>query len=241
MSTQTKDVITIERKELSEDDRKLNIKLLADVDLAVADLNELVKAKAFGADGDQVYADACQVGKEVARRLEWWNSFVAPAVDAAHKAWKAMTEMRGAVGDPLEAAKKKLAIAAGAYSSAKKNHQEAEARRVQADLEEQRKKELLDRAAAAEKSGDKETAEEVLKEAVAYQAPMTTLPPPPKVKGAAEREDWTFEVVDINLVPRTFLCLDEKMVRSTVKSQKEKTSIPGIRAYAVPKTAFSSK
>lgn len=67
------------------------------------------------------------------------------------------------------------------------------------------------------------------------QAAMTVAPvlrsAPAKVAGISSRENWKFEVIDLSLVPREYLMIDEKKVSGVVKAMKAETKIAGIRAY----------
>ena len=45
------------------------------------------------------------------------------------------------------------------------------------------------------------------------------------------RNSWEFRVVDLSLVPREYLVLDEKKVSKVVKAFKAETRIPGIEAF----------
>jgi len=54
-----------------------------------------------------------------------------------------------------------------------------------------------------------------------------------KLEGTHIRQYWKWEVVDISKVPEEFLVqtVDKAMVEATIKRNKEKTSIPGIRVF----------
>uniref|UniRef100_A0A6M3J269 Uncharacterized protein n=1 Tax=viral metagenome TaxID=1070528 RepID=A0A6M3J269_9ZZZZ len=45
------------------------------------------------------------------------------------------------------------------------------------------------------------------------------------------KEDWTFEVVNTNLIPREYLSVNEQAIRQVVKALKDKANIPGIRVW----------
>ncbi len=44
------------------------------------------------------------------------------------------------------------------------------------------------------------------------------------------RSDWVYEVIDLDAVPREYLCLDDKKVALIVRALKDTTKIPGIKA-----------
>lgn len=52
----------------------------------------------------------------------------------------------------------------------------------------------------------------------------------PKPAGIAEREDWGFEVVDEQQIPREFWILDESKLNALARSQKDAFNVPGVRA-----------
>jgi hypothetical protein len=50
-------------------------------------------------------------------------------------------------------------------------------------------------------------------------------------EGRAQVQTWKYRVKDLDLVPRSFMALNEKMVQSVVTAMKDKTQIPGIEVY----------
>ena len=48
------------------------------------------------------------------------------------------------------------------------------------------------------------------------------------------REEWTYEVVDIALVPRQWLTIDDRKVRAAIRGPGGLRGIDGLRIYAVP-------
>ena len=67
-------------------------------------------------------------------------------------------------------------------------------------------------------------------ETIRHLAPTASAPQ--KVAGLSARENWDFEIVDANLIPREYLMPDEKKIRQIVKAMKSQTNIPGIRAFS---------
>jgi hypothetical protein len=61
--------------------------------------------------------------------------------------------------------------------------------------------------------------------------PAVILAPEAKLADIGRRENWQYRVTDIDLVPREYLCLDEKKVGGVVKAMKRDTAIPGIEVY----------
>lgn len=59
-----------------------------------------------------------------------------------------------------------------------------------------------------------------------------------KVPGLSVTPTWTYEIVDANLLPREYLCPDEKKIAAVVKAAKGSIEIAGVRA--VPEYQISS-
>ena len=129
---------------------------------------------------------------------------------------------------------------------------EAEARAARARSEEGRRKaqegadrirrEAAERAAVEKAKADAEQAR-IREEAARKQAELEAAAPPPvarvETKGISTREDWDFEVVDENLVPREFLAIDEFKLRRYAKAMKASANVPGVRFF--PKTVVQQR
>ncbi|MCK4497272.1 MAG: hypothetical protein KAU24_03695 [Candidatus Aenigmarchaeota archaeon] len=92
----------------------------------------------------------------------------------------------------------------------------------------QEKEKKFEEARELEKEGKKEKAEEIRKEETALATP---LPPVVKANGTHLRTHWTWQVVDIDKVPKEYFVLDALKINSIVRAMKDKTNIPGIRAF----------
>jgi len=58
---------------------------------------------------------------------------------------------------------------------------------------------------------------------------------------AGQRENWKWEVIDINLVPREYLMINAGILTPVVKASKGKLTIPGIRIYNEPIIQVSTR
>ena len=47
---------------------------------------------------------------------------------------------------------------------------------------------------------------------------------------------WVYEIVDVDKIPREYLCPNERMIGGIVAELKDKTHIPGVRVYNDPYT-----
>ncbi len=117
---------------------------------------------------------------------------------------------------------------------------------------------FLQEALRREQEGDKETADLILNAAEELPPPETepvsvpVVPTPaveplsltpavPKVEGLSFGVDWKWEVSDIEKVPRKYMKLDESAIGGVVRAMKDKTEIPGIRVFSVPRANKARK
>ena len=54
----------------------------------------------------------------------------------------------------------------------------------------------------------------------------------PKAEGTSVRTFWKYEIVDEAVIPREFLCVDDKALGAYVRQEKDSASIPGVRVYS---------
>lgn len=95
-----------------------------------------------------------------------------------------------------------------------------------------------ERAEAMRQAADeKEQARQA--DATALQMAAATMPLAPVVdlpraeaSGTSLREVWKFSVIDLAIVPREYLIVDEKAIGAVVRALKGRASIPGVRVYS---------
>lgn len=135
---------------------------------------------------------------------------------------------------------------------ARREAAEAEAKAARARSEEGRRKaqEEADRIRreAAEKAAEEKAKAEaeqsrLREEAAQREAEIAAAAPAPvakvETKGISKREDWDFEVINPNLVPREYLMVDESKLRKYAKAMKADANVPGVRFY--PKTIVQQR
>jgi cation transport ATPase len=89
-------------------------------------------------------------------------------------------------------------------------------------------------AAALEAAGDHALAASIVEEALAAPAPVVVLPDTTAgVEGLTFRRRWLWRPQNAALVPREFLCLDEKKIGAYVRAMKGSGAIPGLEIYCV--------
>jgi hypothetical protein len=138
------------------------------------------------------------------------------------------------ITEPLEAAKEKIERAMRPYALQKIKKQQEEERLAREALEAQ----ALEKAAQAETP---EAAEEVISTAVVASERVAQ---PSTVRGTygsvtSKRIKYTFEVVDVEQIPRAYLLPDEKKIRAAINGENRVTDIPGVKI--VEDVQFSSR
>jgi len=168
-----------------------------------------------------------------------------PEIQRRFEAHREATREFNSADGPLRTAVDAIASRMSLWSAEQERIRRQEQERIEAEErrraeEEARRQEEENRLAHAielEQAGDKELAEEVLNE------PGPTLPvivPPvvlpcatPHVDGLTKRQTWTFQIADLDKIPREYLVPDMKKIGAVVRALKSHTNIPGVKAYPV--------
>lgn len=179
-----------------------------------------------------------------------------PFIKAAHQLHRGLTERRKKLLDPVDRQDKRLRqllidydrkVERERIEAERKAREEAEAqRREQQQRLEDEAQTKADKLAA---EGRNDEAEAVLDEAVEAttmldQEPVyvPSAPAPVKTQGVARRQNWTYEVTDLPALIKAaaapggewlmaYLTVDEKVLGSAARTQKDKAHIPGVRIY----------
>jgi len=192
-------------------ERDDELKLLLDT---VQDLAGRAEALKISSDKELAWAgDQLAQIVSLKKRVEEKRKFFVDPLNAQVKQINAMFKRWL---EPLERAERKLRDAIAAYKV------EQERKRKEQEEFLRRKREILERLAREKKLE------------VAVPPPVEQPPVPAAVKtstGAtvATRKVWTFRLVDINLVPREYLTLDEAKVRKAIAAGVRE--IPGLEIY----------
>lgn len=174
--------------------------------------------------------------KEFKRRID--DKFKANIArwDAGHKA--AVAEKREWT-DPLDEAERAIKPKITAYLVEQDNirlEAERAAERARRQVEKEAEA-AADAATALINEGKAGEADALIDEATAkireINADTPFVPEKPVANGTTLRETWDYEIVDADLIPKTFLVPDLTMIRRYGQNMKHQASIPGIRFFAV--------
>lgn len=179
---------------------------------------------------EQAVLDRQAIGDSV-KRVE---TFFAPFKSTAHKLHKMLCDRENEILGPLlrldRAMRDGISTFKAAEDRARQQREREESDRRRREDEERATRE----AAALEQAGDHALAAAVVAEALAAPAPVVVLPDTTKgVEGLKFTRRWLWRVVHTEIVPREYLCLDEKKIGAYARAMKGSGQIPGIDIYFV--------
>lgn len=166
-----------------------------------------------------------------------------PVCEQANKAHKAATGLRAKLLE-FETHVKGLSSRLGAYLTEQRRKAdearrkaEAEARAEQERLRKEAEDAALAKAAELESQGKHFSAQVAMKQAeqpVVAPVAVAPTPAPVKVEGIHLRDNWKWRIVDEAAIPREWMQVNETLINSHVRNQKDKTKIAGIEVYNEP-------
>lgn len=175
------------------------------------------------------------------RREKEINSLMDPICKAADMAHKEAVSQRNAMRKPITDAKQIASAKAGAYQARcekeRRELEEAERERLRKEAEEAIEQGCLE----LEAEGRGEEAAELMGQALECIPEPVVKSTAPKVEGTRTVSTWKYRVTNEFLVPRQYLCLDDKRIGQVVRRDKETTQIPGIEAYPETKVHASGR
>jgi len=194
-------------------------------------------AEAFVVRDAESYRVAAQMRKGIAAMVDEIRAAFRPIIRAAHVAWQeALAREKSYLRPWADADERLRAKVAGYLVEERRKADAAEAERQAALREKARiQQEAIDKAVAADMAGKRAEANRILDLGAKRELEVKVPPPPPKpapTEGTHLRTYWRFRITDPDLVPRNFCVPDERRIDAVVQLMKEKTSIPGVLAYA---------
>ena len=105
--------------------------------------------------------------------------------------------------------------------------------------------EAADKAQALIEKGRVKEADKVVERAAErieqIQVAAPVVPEKTYAAGTTLREDWTFEITNVELIPRKFLVPDLTMIRRYGQNMKHQAIVPGVRFYTVKSVMSRSR
>jgi len=195
---------------------------------------------------EQAVSDRQMLGDAI-KRVE---AFFAPFKKMAHDLHKALCNRENEILAPLKRVDNAKRVAIGDYKAEQDRLRLAEERRLAEEQRIEQESRAALEAALLESSGEHEMAAQVMEEALAAPMPIAVLPDATKaVDGLKFTRRWLWRYAGgpkevkqtppqiltrtMQLIPREFLCVDEKKLGAYVRSMKDSAKVPGIEIYYV--------
>lgn len=176
------------------------------------------------------YVEAVNLGKALRSMAKGVSEFWEPLKGNAHKSWKELVAREKSMLEPIEKAQRRLDSVIGDYLR-KEEEKRLEAERIakEATLKAEQDRALAEAQHLSE-IGQSDEALKVIERAIEAPAPAVAVPSSvPKVAGTSQRESWSYEITDINLIPREYMVPDTVKIGQIVRAMKNTCKIPGIR------------
>ena len=154
------------------------------------------------------------------------------AKDKAFAAHRAVCAAEAKHLEPIQEARKIVKAKMIEWSDEQEKLRIAEEKRLQAEAKKKAEDDALAAAEAAEKSGDSAGAAEIIAQPVEVQA--VVLPKETPKAQTVIRKVWTYRIVNANLVPRTYLTIDEKKLGQQARATQDTIKVPGVEFFQKP-------
>lgn len=149
----------------------------------------------------------------------------------AYATWKSIVSNEKSFTDQLDLIEQSAKRIIIQYDAEEAEKQRKEQARLQAevDAKARRERERLQKKAAKLKTPEK--IQERLEEAESIVAPVVQVAEPEKVKGASTSKTWKARVVDISIIPREYLVVNQKALDALARATKGAINIKGVEFY----------
>lgn len=213
-------------------------------DIATQALSITITTPAAHVSGQELIISIGQMRKQV-------TAFFEPMKTTAHAAHKAVCDRENETLKPLLNAQKELSKKLVAFEAQVEADRRAEQERLRVEAKataerlarEESERLALEDAVALDEAGDTVAAEAVLANPtpiVPRYVPAPIVPSPlTRVAGAVGKETWKARVVNINLVPREWLMVDEAALNKHAANRKQMAVVPGVEFY--PETTMHGR
>lgn len=200
-------------------------------DLQVSSGDMLGQASTLTVADDASFARGGEMLLEIKRRAKIVDERFAEPVSLAHKAHKALTTLRDSVLSPFKQAETTIKGKLGTYQMAVEKQRRDEADRLRRQAEAQAEADRIAKAEAQMDSGDIKGCEQTLAAPLKVEPVRAATPEPVMPQGISMRENWKFEIENVNLLPLEYMLPDEGAIGKVVRALGSKTNIPGVRVF----------
>ena len=182
-------------------------------------------------DGED-YVEAGVLWKAIKELKDKVNETFKPIIEKAHAAHKEALAQKAKIFDPLEMAGRTVKGVMESWDREQEAIRQAEERRLREIARKEEEERRLQEAIEAEANGEKDKAEDILKEEI-YIPPVILAKATPKASGGpVYRTIWKFRIINADLIPKMYMQPDEIKIGGVVRAMKGQTQIPGIEVYS---------
>ena len=199
-------------------------------EVGIKALNIVDQSKAIKIIDSETYIKAGTILTTIKDMIKEVESTFTPICEAAFMAHRKAIEKRDGLLNPLKDVSRGIKRAMSSYDLVKEQRRREEQKKLEEIARREEEERKLREAIEAEEAGEKEIAEEILKEEI-FVPPVVLLKETPKVKGVSFRTIWDFEIINASLIPRQFLSPDLVKIGGVVRSLKEATQIAGVKVF----------
>lgn len=200
-------------------------------DLQVSSGDMIGRAAMLTVKDDSSFSLGGEILLEIKKRAKVVEERFAEPVSLAHKAHKSLTTLRDAVLSPFKQAETTIKSKLGTYQMEIERQRREEAERLRKEAEAKAEAERIAKAQEQMDNGDLKGCEKTLEAPLKVEPIRVTTPEPLMPEGISMRENWKFEITNVNEIPMEYMVPDEKAIAKVVKALGSKANIPGIRIY----------
>lgn len=161
------------------------------------------------------------------------ETFFEPLCKQAFELHKSLTTRRKTYLAPVEQACARLRRAMTDWKTEQDRQQREREREAAEAVRQAEQARLLREAALLEQQGEAALAEAVVEQAIAAPVPVVAVASTtPTVEGVSYMTVYKWRLLNVDLVPRSFLVLDEAKVTAYGKAMKDAAKVPGLQFYA---------
>jgi len=218
-----------------------------DVEIIRAEVRPVLDAaRAIVVTDEATYGTAMEIAAKASGAAKHVEEVFRPAREAAHKAWKAVTETVASFVGPLDEAKRTCTTKAVRWRQVEETKRQAERRALEDAARKEAEEARLRAAVVLEESGAKALAQRVLDEPI-KPLPVEAAAPIRSVARETIRANWQVEVVDFaalvkavaaGTVDMDVLQPNMTVLRARAKALKCNFILSGVRAWDEGSVAF---
>jgi hypothetical protein len=187
---------------------------------------------------EQDYRRVEAIARECSIMIKDAKAQIAPEIKQAHALHKALKAKEKAITEPLESVKAIASKLLGAFNVRKEAEERAEQQRLAVEARRVAESEAKAKAVELVDAGEVDAAVALVDHAKNIPAELLVEKPSlkPVNHGTITRTTYDYDIKHLDLVPRKYFSLDDKLLRGDINAAKGAIDIPGIKIKSTTKT-----